>query len=975
MIVPKRPIESARGTFRSAHSRAFEYLDGTLGANEESAFLDHLAGCKSCQAALIDHLQLCDRETFSGRRPDAEPRHLPIGTPATSRRRRAVILGALAIAAAAAVVAVSFDHTTVSILAQGPSRLIEIRLGYPGAAAYRKYDVPRGVSSLEAISPAVIAELDRKGDCRGVAAAYVLSGELIRAEDTYTRCPTSPELEADRAGLAVLRGQPEEALRLADRALVARPADPVALWNQALALRDLGLGLAAAESFDRVAVLDSSWGQEASHRATALRQELINLRDEWRRTMEAGIAMAAGGPPISADLAHRQPARARAFLHHAIRTARTRARLDELRPLAAAIDGLVGDNLVRYINQAAIDLTPARVALVDEYAAMLAAWAAPDEAKLHGWLARARAAGADDLFLGALDITGRIGEFSDEATRLATATRDSWFELAVLTGRAVSARNAKQIAEAATLFDEADRHCSTGAPTFRCVQLLIERAQLENDRYHPAAARLLSVRALHDATKIGEWQQRVQAVHQAGEAERFRGEFAAARAFYREYVLDDLDGGCLTRRSVASLFAMMSFEEHRISDARAAFVARPTCGSPPRPLTLVLELVLETDLLRANAPVRERSALLADLVAARSRADDNSRRVLDYLIARADLGHAVDATSRLRSIVIGARARPADSFAARAATAAASAALVDAGGRAAWSEVLEIAAEARGVRAPLRCAVVVASDDFQLVGAAVGPAGEITGVHVRDIVSPAEWLAPAVLRERVRGCELVDVLALPPWLGVGPLLEPTVPWRYVMGPHHVPQPGPFRRVIFADPRPPSSLGLPALAPWTAPLQQAELITGADATPERLAAAARDATILEIHAHTDRVPESDAPALALSPGRAGWAVTAEAAREMRLDRAPIVILADCVGGVPARYRHISWGLPAGFLDAGASAVIAALAPIQDSEATAFFAGIVADLERGVAVTVAVARARAAALALDPASGARHIVVFE
>jgi hypothetical protein len=69
------------------------------------------------------------------------------------------------------------------------------------------------------------------------------------------------------------------------------------------------------------------------------------------------------------------------------------------------------------------------------------------------------------------------------------------------------------------------------------------------------------------------------------------------------------------------------------------------------------------------------------------------------------------------------------------------------------------------------------------------------------------------------------------------------------------------------------------------------------------------------------------------------------------------------------------LPAGFLDAGASAVIAALAPIQDSEATAFFAGIVADLERGVAVTVAVARARAAALALDPASGARHIVVFE
>jgi hypothetical protein len=574
-------------------------------------------------------------------------------------------------------------------------------------------------------------------------------------------------------------------------------------------------------------------------------------------------------------------------------------------------------------------------------------------------------------------VTGRIGDFSDEATRLAAATGDPWFQLTVLTARAVTARNAGRIAEAATLLDEGDRHCVAGAPSFRCVQLLIERAQLENDRYHPATARLLSVRALHDATEIGEWQQRMAAAHHAGEAERFRDGFAAARGFYREYAL--AEGSCLARRRVASLLAAMNFDEHRIGDARAAFAELPACGSPPEPL----ELALEVSLLRANVPVRGRAALLADLAAARDSADDNDRRFLDYLVARADLGHVGDAPSRLRSIVVGARSRPADSFAARAAAAAASAALVDAGGRAAWSEVLEIAAEARGVQVPVRCAVAVASDDFQLVGAAVGPAGEVAGVHLRDIAPPVEWLAPAILRDRVRGCARVDVLAAPPWLGVGPLLDSAVPWRYVLGPHRAPgapppgapQPGTPHRVIIADPRPPVSLGLGALAPWTGSPQRAELITGADATPERLAAVARDATILEIHAHTDRVPDSDAPALALTEGRAGWAVTAEAAREMRLDRAPIVILADCVGGVPARYNHTSWGLPAGFLDAGASAVIAALTPIPDAEATVFFAGIVADLERGVAATVAVARARAAALARDPVSWARDIVVFE
>lgn len=1015
----------------TVHGLAAEYLEGTLGPNDEAAFLAHVTGCRACQATLIDDLQLRDQEELTRERADAIrkqrsapslvvvplvadasttaaqpvvesrpvapaplvdvplvvlPTQVPPAAPSAltvpdlPRRRFRRWIGLATSLAAVAVgtwLALRPPRSMPPTLALGPIRSIETRLGHPATAGYRKYDVARGTvvpataegtAGHEVIAPEAIAAFARAGDCRGVAAAYVLSRELVRAHDTYERCPASPEIDAERAGLAVLRGQPEEALHLADRALVAHPDHLVALWNRALALRDLGLGLASAEAFDRVAALDPAWGQEARDRAAALRGELTDLRDSFRRTIAAGKTMVTGGLLIPEDLARRQPGRARAFFHHAVRTARTRARLDELRPLAATLDGMVGDNLARYIDQAAAALTPARLALVDEYAAMVEAQAAPDAAAFGAWLDRARAAGAGDLVLGALEATHRVGDAVDEATRLAASTGDPWFELGILTARAALARKASRFAEAAALLDEGDRRCATGAPAFRCVQLTLERAQFENDRYHPAAARLLSVRALREATAIGEWQQRLHAVHHAGEAERFRDGFAVARAFYREYALGD--ARCLAERRASALSAEMSFDEHRVSEARAAAAGLPECGRPAE----LQELVLEANLLHSGVPVRSRAELLADLASARSSAGNSDRRFLDYLVARAELGHVADAQARLRSIAMTALARPSDTFAARAGAAAAAAALVDAGSRSAWSEVFAIAAEVRGIDVPRRCAVVVAADEFQLVGAALGPAGEVAGIHLRDMARPTEWLAPEIVRERVHGCDLVDVLAAPPWLGVGPLLDPAVPWRYVLGPARAPTAGAPRRVVIAEPRPPISLGLPALTPWTA-VPGAELITGLSATPERLAAVARFATILEIHAHTDRVASSDAPALALSEGRSGWAVTAEAVREMRFDRGPVVVLADCVGAVPARYVHTSWGLPAAFLGAGARAVVAALASIPDAAATAFFAGVVADVERGVPVAHAVARARAAELARDRTSWARHIVVFE
>src|SRR5262249_19825012 len=151
-------------------------------------------------------------------------------------------------------------------------------------------------------------------------------------------CPASIDIDADRAGLAVLRGELDTALDLTERVLAATPDHTVALWNRALALRGLGLELSAAAAFERVAALEGAhepdWAREASERAQATRAEIDRIRTAYVDVERLGFEMVRGGRPIASALARQVPGRSRVMLHDAIRTASTTARLDELAPLA-----------------------------------------------------------------------------------------------------------------------------------------------------------------------------------------------------------------------------------------------------------------------------------------------------------------------------------------------------------------------------------------------------------------------------------------------------------------------------------------------------------------------------------------------------------------------------------------------------------------------------------------------------------------
>jgi hypothetical protein len=350
---------------------------------------------------------------------------------------------------------------------------------------------------------------------------------------------------------------------------------------------------------------------------------------------------------------------------------------------------------------------------------------------------------------------------------------------------------------------------------------------------------------------------------------------------------------------------------------------------------------------------------------------------LDYLAELVLLDDEPAARERL-SRVLEAAGRIEGSLRDKTSVGVSKALFADAGRREEWASALAVVARAFGVAAPARCALAFGADDFRFAVVAVGPDGAVTGRYEPDLVQPAEWMAPEPMRRQLSGCDEVSVLALPPWLGIGPVLDVQTPWHYVLGPPRLPVAGRHRQVVIADPTPPPSAGLAPLVPRTWPAPSAgldELITGPAATPERVLVAISDATLVEIHSHTTWLSRLDAPVLALSPGADGWTLGAARIRAANLTGAPVVVLADCGGGVAARFEHDAWGLPQAFRTAGARAVIASLVDVPDRDATAFFDAVTAEIARGSAPAAALARIRTEKIRADPSSWVRHVVVFQ
>jgi CHAT domain-containing protein len=155
-----------------------------------------------------------------------------------------------------------------------------------------------------------------------------------------------------------------------------------------------------------------------------------------------------------------------------------------------------------------------------------------------------------------------------------------------------------------------------------------------------------------------------------------------------------------------------------------------------------------------------------------------------------------------------------------------------------------------------------------------------------------------------------------------------------------------------------------------------MIRGKAATPAAVRTAMRDAQVIEFHSHgfVDR-GLSDASYLALTPDAVGrYALTAADVAATPLRRAPLVILAACHAAFDAPFLDESVGLPLAFIHAGARAVLASPATVDDAGAAVFFRGVRARITAGASPAVAARDERIARLggAFDWAS---DVIVYQ
>ncbi len=951
------------------------YFDGELaGPEDEAAAIEHLASCTRCQEELGD---LMGVDVALQQQRAATPTSRAAAS-APSRRRGVVLaFGGVALLAAAAGLAFAVWPRTRSsgeapvALALAPTRGAEVRFTAPALDRHRPYDVKRsGAGAAEHVPLAALAELEKRGDRRTLAAAHALSGELARAEKLLRELPPSAERDSDLAALALLANRPEAALEAADQALAVAPLT-AARWNRALALRELGLPASAVTELERIAAAgEAAATPDARARAAALRAPLEQRLAAFERYNAAAMAMIdRSGPPLSADDARTRPGLTRLYFLDALRASASRDEALALAPLAAELDRLSGHTgASAAVERVAAADFARRAPLAADYRKLVTFTLDPaDGATL---LARLDKAGdvAADIRYGALYWLGVTGERLAELDAYAAATKDPWFELLAIEQRGVRLISDGDPQRGEVLLLEAHRTCDRAAWGFRCARIANKLMLLYSARPDYPAAERWGREAARGFAADGAVGLEDDALGQIAEIQRARQQDALARATFTELAAraDSGPGGCQVRRFAELGLAMLD-----IADAAATVSVPEPDGCQLGPSPQEIGAMVNRARMTGRPDDRARAE---QWIAAGRAVGGRYTDVAELAEARLQID-APDAGARLRALV----PRFADASTTNERTWLFSTRIDEAGGREAWADVVAIAAEEVGAPPPARCALVASLDDVRGTTVVVDAAGALAGARPR-FAKPAAWtgaeLVPDSLRARLAGCDHVAVYARPPLHGRADLLPPSVPWSFTVRAPVAAAAAPRRELVIGDVVPPAALGLPALAPVAAP-PGATALRGVDATPPRVLAALRDATYAELHVHGQvDLAVADESYLALSPGADGrWALTAADLKKAELRGAPVIVLAACRAAEVAPYLVQRWSLPDAFLAAGARAVIAPTVDVPDAEAATFFAELRERVARGEPPAKALADLRAERLRADPGSWAASVVLFE
>ncbi|XSE96612.1 CHAT domain-containing protein [Pseudomyxococcus flavus] len=984
------------------------FLDGELTPVDEENFRHHLARCDPCANGLHEAMQLellgfhalGDPKVLEEDAADASLESFvpvpPTSRPAATWRARVRwTLGAVGAMAAAILLFFVFKPTVREVrdevwLGQASSRILEARVAYAHADAHRPY-APLRAGAADAVATPVVplralADLEDRGDLHGIAAAYLVRKDLRQASDFLHRMPSSPDRDSDLAIIALEQGHPEDALALLDGVLRQAPDHAQAQWNRALVLRQMGLTLLAAEAFDAVAKQGApGWSEEARSRARALRQQTQARGRAWKGARAAvRDLMVDAQARLPLEEARRFPGIVRLAFYDAVRAAPSRERALRLLPLADVLDGVQGGAVLRhYVLRVAQRDFGHRAPLAVDYAKLVRGELPSPQRQR--FLETLRLAGEDDLYLGALVNQMAVPRHLEDFTRLAREADDPWLSLLAERELAGAEARSGDWWKAEARLRAAVSACRGQGLSYRCVTLKKRLSDLYLALNRPAEAFEHAWSGWQASRELEEWELEQQFLQELAHIARYRLDVASARAYLRES-LARMPESCEQRTYVHRNLAYLAWLEFDAEEARHELERALECGgSLGLPGALLLSNLArfgadsqDADLLRRTLSELRRGQPSAGKLAQMSFAEGQ------FVLER-DRAMGLEL---LRSAIQQAESLPDDVDARKTRMGAYNVLAHEAGRRGDAGEALSLMGAALRVEAPDRCVLGVAVDYERSVVALRDAQGELRGHFDASRKEPlgrdASSLVPPSLQSALRGCAQVDVLALPPVHGLRGLLPADIAWSYRVGrpqgapPKRAPDMGPHLVVNGVDA--PSALGLPRLPPLAPPAtpdpRRLEL-SGMQATPTRVLAAMAQASEVEIHAHGVFSPEmSDASLVVLSPEMDGrYALSAAQVRALKLEHAPLVLLATCSAARATPFLHEAFSLPVAFIEAGASTVLASTVEIPDS-AGRFFEAVRERIRGGAPAALALRDERRNWLATHPSSDWVHgILLFE
>jgi tetratricopeptide (TPR) repeat protein len=865
------------------------------------------------------------------------------------------------------------------LLAKERTRRIEARVSYPLVDRHRPrrapaHEVTRARASLKAL-----ARLEARGGTQALAAAHLIREQPAQARAVLSRSAPTPERDSDLSVVALQEGRLREALELLERALARNARHPQALWNRGLVLRELGLTLLAAEAFEQVAQLgEPGWSAEAREEATRLRQQTLERGQAWNTAYDTLVDMGQGtGKPVPLALVERFPGIVRVAFYKAVRACTRREQALELLPIAQLLDERQGDTaLRRYVHRVADRDFRRRAALARGYALLIR----DQHPEPYAFVEEARRGGEEDIYLGALLHLGTVPDHLEDFLRIVRAAEDPWLDRVAQRELARHESLSGNVGQAEQRLLAAISGCDERRFAYRCLDLTKALTDLYISLYRLAEAEGLAVKGLEFARRAGEWEFERTFLQELSNITRFRTQRALSRVYLLESLARDPNQCTYVHQSLADL-ALRAFE---IPEARRHLSLAIECEQPFDSLgaSLLAELARFGSSAREVERFQETLARLR-----RAPLSQGKRAFLRFLEGAFELEQDRRKGQRLlRQAIQEAERLPAADMQARRARAHAYAFLILDAGRAGETErVLVLVAEARGMAAPGPCTVIIEDDETRLLTVVRGADGAMLsrydGARTRPLDEGEEALTPAQL-EALSGCEYVRVLASPTALGTARLLPQQMAWSYQLSRerHLRRQPGP--RLVVHNVDPPPMLRLPHL-----PIRRVQeggpgqtptfVLNGPRASPSRVLAEMPRAAEIEIHAHGIFRPELfDAPFIALSMDDEGrYALDLSAIRELRLDKAPVVVLAACGTVRSGPMTHEPLGLPAAFIEAGASVVLAADVDIPDS-AGAFFEAVRRRIRSGALPAVALRDERMRWAAASPQEAwVQHIFIFE